>query len=61
MTFLTPPSYQTFILRFWEERDPDSESASTWRFSLEDTETNVRHVFHTLAGLMQFLQKQIGP
>jgi hypothetical protein len=60
MTFNVPPPYRTFILRFWEERNPDPEKANSWRFSLEDTETSTRHVFHSLDGLMQFLQKQVG-
>ena len=61
MTFDHPPVYRTFILRFWEERNPDVDKEGAWRFSLEDTETNVRHVFQGLDGLMQFLNKQIGP
>lgn len=59
MTFNNPPAYQTYILRFWEERVPDANKANVWRFSLEDTETNIRHVFHTLDSLVQFLQRQV--
>lgn len=61
MTFNTPPPYRTYILRFWEERNPDPHKVNTWRFSLENTESNVRHVFHSLDGLMQFLHKQMRP
>lgn len=58
MTFNNPPLYRTYILRFWEERNPDPDKTNTWRFSLEDTDTKVRHVFHGLETLMQFLQRQ---
>lgn len=61
MTFDNPPVYRAYILRFWEERSPDPDKGGTWRFSLEDAETNTRHVFHSLDGLMQFLQRQIPP
>lgn len=61
MTFDHPPVYRTFILRFWEERNPDVEKESAWRFSLEDTETGVRHVFHDLDGVVAFIQKQTVP
>ena len=59
MTFDKPPIYRTYILRFWEERSSDVEKGSAWRFSLEDTDTNARHVFLDLDGLIAFVQKQI--
>ncbi|MCP4359644.1 MAG: hypothetical protein GY796_16685 [Chloroflexi bacterium] len=58
MTFNTPPLYRTFILRFWEERTADTANNNTWRFSLEDPETNARHVFQNLEGVVAFLRKQ---
>lgn len=61
MTFSNPPTYRTFILRLWEERSPDPQKANSWRFTLEDPETNTRHAFQSLDGLMQFLRKQIEP
>ena len=59
MTFDTPPVYRTYILRFWEERSPSENKAAAWRYSLEDTETNVRHVFNDLNGLIVFLKRQV--
>ena len=59
MTFNNPPRYQTYILRFWEERNPDPDTPNAWRFSLEDAETHIRHVFQTLEGLVQFLQRHV--
>jgi hypothetical protein len=59
MTFDTPPVYRTYILRFWEERSPIEDKANAWRFSLEDTDTNVRHVFNDLDGLFVFLNRQV--
>lgn len=61
MTFSNPPTYRTFILRLWEERSPDPQKANSWRFTLEDSETNTRHAFQSLDSLVQFLQKQMTP
>jgi len=61
MTFDHPPVYRTYILRFWEERNPDAVKENAWRYSLEDTETNIRHVFHNLDGVVAFIKKQTGP
>lgn len=60
MTFTHPPVYRTYILRFWEERTPDSDKKNSWRYSLEDTDSNVRHVFQSLDDVIVFLQKQVG-
>ncbi|MBX3057317.1 MAG: hypothetical protein KF770_12675 [Anaerolineae bacterium] len=60
MTFSNPPMYRTFILRLWEERNPDPQKANSWRFTLEDPETHTRHAFQSLDGLLQFLQKQMA-
>jgi len=60
MTFTHPPAFRTYILRFWEERNPDSDKENSWRFSLEDAETNNRHVFQHLDDVVVFLQRQVG-
>ena len=60
MTFDHPPIYRTYILRFWEERKPGINKDNAWRYSLEDTETNVRHIFHNVEGVVAFIQKQTG-
>ncbi|MCP4428566.1 MAG: hypothetical protein GY803_29120 [Chloroflexi bacterium] len=57
--FDTPPQYHTFILRFWEERDPNEEEETVWRFSLNDPETDERYGFHTIEALTQFLERQM--
>ncbi len=59
MTFNNPPYYRTFILRLWEERNPDPQKANNWRFTLVDPDTNTSHAFQSLEGLVQFLQKQM--
>ncbi len=54
----TPPQYHTYILRFWEERESKQDSATTWRFTLENPETNERRGFQNLESLIQFLEQQ---
>lgn len=61
MTFNHPPVYRTYILRFWQERNSDVDKEDAWRYSLEDAETRVRHVFHDLDGIVAFVQKQTVP
>jgi hypothetical protein len=56
--FDTPPQYRTYILRFWEERDPNLKKPTVWRFSLEDPKTKQRHGFQDIASLVQFLERQ---
>ena len=59
----TPPHYQSFILRIWQERElPErsqkDETAVSWRFSLENTETSQRLGFNQLDDLCNFFRRQ---
>lgn len=53
------PYYQTYILKFWQERSDSGESKAL-RFSLEDTSTHVRYGFRTLDEMVLFLKQQCG-
>ncbi len=54
-----PPSYHSYVLRFWEERS--AESAQTiWRFSLEDPLTDQRYGFPSLQALTAWLQSEMA-
>ncbi|MCA1552955.1 MAG: hypothetical protein LC737_01110 [Chloroflexi bacterium] len=55
-----PPRYKAFTLRIWEERTQGGESASQWRFSLEDPQTGKRQGFVDLNALMNYLRAQIS-
>jgi hypothetical protein len=56
-TSQSPPAYQVFILRTWQDR----AASSGWRFSLEDPRTNQRRGFASLEALTQFLRDQHWP
>ena len=58
--FDLPPKYKTYILRIWEERSPIKMGASTWRFSLENPETNIRHGFANFEALIAFLEAEMA-
>jgi hypothetical protein len=57
-TFAKPPSYHSFLLRFWEERG-SQPAVSVWRFSVEDPLTDKRHSFADLASLMNWLRDEM--
>ena len=54
------PNYQTYILKFWQERTESNTPQKVVRFSLEDTATNVRYGFRTLDEMVVFLKQQSG-
>ena len=58
--FESPPKYKTYILRIWEERDPNSETADRWRFTLTDPRSNQRHGFNNLRDMCQFLELNLN-
>lgn len=58
--FESPPNYKTYILRIWEERDPNLEKADRWRFTLTDPRTNQRHGFNNLRDMCQFLELKLS-
>src|SRR5262245_44405826 len=49
--------HRSFLLRLWRA---GNGHAPEWRCSLEDTRTRERHGFADLAGLLAFLEGQIG-
>ncbi|MCP5097376.1 MAG: hypothetical protein GY943_17665 [Chloroflexi bacterium] len=57
--FDLPPKYKTYILRVWEERSPTKSDAATWRFSLENPETNIRHGFSDFQAFIAFLEAEM--
>ena len=55
----SPPRYQVFLLRCWEERGEHPESGA-WRFSLQDPGTGLRRGYANLEALLAFLTNQFG-
>jgi hypothetical protein len=52
------PRRMSYLLRIWRAGNGD---APQWRLSLEDTQTHTLQGFEDLAGLMAFLEAQLGP
>jgi hypothetical protein len=57
--FDKPPSYRSYLLRFWEERS-EQPMSTVWRFSLEDPRTAQRQSFANLEALVAWLQAEIS-
>lgn len=57
--FNQPPAYESYIFRFWQERDPQGQQPTLWRFSLENAHTGVRLGFKTLEDMCHYLSQQI--
>jgi hypothetical protein len=56
----TPPRYQTYVLRCWQERSTQADGMVTvWRFSLEDPRTNRRQGFASMEALLASLQTEL--
>lgn len=56
----TPPRYQTYLLRCWQERSTQVGSVvKVWRFSLEDPRTGRRRGFASLEALLASLQTEL--
>jgi hypothetical protein len=56
----TPPRYQMYVLRCWQERSSDGdETVKVWRFSLEDPRTGRRRGFAGLEALLVSLQADL--
>ncbi|MEM7343689.1 MAG: hypothetical protein AAF485_05565 [Chloroflexota bacterium] len=52
------PQYQAYVLRFWEESNPQAPE-TIWRFSLEDPRTGQRRGFSNLETLHIALQEEL--
>ena len=46
--------YYSFLLRLWAS---ETNGMTTWRFSLESSETGEKQIFANLGDLMEFLEK----
>ncbi|MDP1548092.1 MAG: hypothetical protein Q8L87_18935 [Anaerolineales bacterium] len=55
-TNLQPPRYHHFTLLVWEERDANGQHV-TWRFSLQDSQKELRIGFKNLEELTAFLER----
>ncbi len=55
-----PPNYHSYLLRFWEERG-ETDTASIWRFMLEDPQTSERFGFANLDTLVHWIRERILP
>jgi hypothetical protein len=56
----TPPRYEIYVLRCWQERSSDDdETVKVWRFSLEDPHTGQRQGFAGLEALLVALQADL--
>ncbi len=53
---LRPPHYHHFVLLLWEERGVDGQHL-TWRFSLQDSQKEVRIGFKNLDELTAFIER----
>ncbi len=54
-----PPSYRSYLLRFWEERS-SQPVLTVWRFSVEDPHTTQRQSFADLEALVAWLKAEVG-
>jgi len=61
LTPAQPLRYLSYLLRYWEEREPKPGQPAMWRFSLEDVETGERRGFANLEALVAFLQAKMAP
>lgn len=52
------PKYLAYLLRLWQVQD---WQGTTWRVSLEDVSTHVRHGFASLKQAFVFLSEQTVP
>lgn len=51
-----PPRRRSYLLRCQETRSRDPDCASSWRFSLQDSQTGEQQHFADLESLLTFLQ-----
>jgi hypothetical protein len=51
------PRHKTYLLRLWETRSVPPDDPTTWRFSLEDVQSQSRYGFATLDALVSFLNE----
>jgi hypothetical protein len=54
-----PPLYRTYLLSCWEMRSQYADRPSTWRLSLQDSQTGRKCVFPDLEALVIFLEAEL--
>lgn len=54
-------SYHVYLLRIWQDTDPSLPLNLSWRFSLEDANTQMRRGFRDLDSLLAYLNDLTGP
>ena len=54
------PQYRSYLLRCWETCTERPNRPATWRFSLQDSETEQTYGFADLAALVRYLQAELG-
>ncbi|MBN1246983.1 MAG: hypothetical protein JXC32_04955 [Anaerolineae bacterium] len=55
-----PPQYRSYLLRCWEVRSDLVDHPSTWRFSLQDSQTGQKHAFPDLTALLVYLAQELS-
>ena len=53
------PRYQSYLLRCWEVRSQHPDQPATWRFSLQDPQTEQKRGFADLEELVDFLRFEL--
>ena len=53
------PRYQSYLLRCWEVRSQQPDRPATWRYSLQDPQTERKHGFADLEELVAFLRTEL--
>lgn len=53
------PRYQSYLLRCWEVRSQQPDQPPTWRFSLQNPQTEQKHGFADLEELVDFLRAEL--
>ncbi|NTU82336.1 MAG: hypothetical protein HGA45_23670 [Chloroflexales bacterium] len=56
----TPPHYQVYLLRIWEERGLAPTARPVWRLSLEAIASGRKYGFGSSQELLAFLERQIA-
>lgn len=56
-----PSLSHSFLLRCWQERNPQTGRPNVWRFSLEDVRTRRRVGFATLEAMLAYVNDRLEP
>ncbi len=53
-------NYSVFVLRIWQEKEPNWDRGFAWRFSLEDPNTGERKGFTSMEAMIDYLEQHTG-